>query len=194
MLFPLQCEAGADALSKASPRKFATPTRSRKQIMDRRRSALPSLSPDQHSDDHPKLIIVDSSSDAESVRFGAPISCEIEEPPRCWTPGRLPSGRDAEDLAELVDANRLFAHLALHHVRPRHCSVADEGKQTYSYEPHLGCGSVSALSPPSTRRCCRAIRIVQSASPNPPQAPIETLFAELARRRLRSLATKESSR
>jgi hypothetical protein len=176
-----------------SPRKIAPSTRSGRQNIARRGSALTSLSPDQLSDRHPKRIIFDSGLEAESGRLGPPMSCRIEELPR-WKPTHLPSGRDAEDLAELVDANRLFANLALHHVRPHDCSATDAGKQTCSYDPHLGCVSVPVVNvrSPLTLGSGRAVRIVQAASPDPLLAPIETLFAELARRHLRSLATKES--
>jgi hypothetical protein len=100
-----------------------------------------------------------------------------------------------QPLAEFVDANRLFANVAFHQVRPRHCSVADAGKQTgSSYEPHVRCVSVSAtdVRSPFTPRSGRTVRIVQAASPDPLLAPIETLFAELARRRLRSLTAERS--
>lgn len=78
--------------------------------------------------------------------------------------------------AAFVGANHLFAGLALHQIRPRARSAAAP-RQRVSYSRSLGSE--------------RSLTIAQAGMLEPPLASIETLLAELARRRLGRLAAKK---
>jgi hypothetical protein len=133
--------------------------------------------------------------EADCVCPDAPINCVIDQPPKCWNPRKTHNPRrtqrsqtTAKTGAEFIDANRLFASLALHHVRPRRRSIANIGKQSCSsHDQQLGGASIpvpqvrSRITPRSG-----LIKTVPSASPDPLLAPIETLFTKLAGRYLRS--------
>ncbi len=95
---------------------------SRRQITQRQESSLPSGS-DWHSQ---SLHVVRLDVDLKAAsRFMTPVSCEIAEPPRCWTcehfHGPL-AGLPMDSLAdwqgaELVDQIDLIAGLVFHQVR-----------------------------------------------------------------------------
>ena len=179
MLFPLHHSADADALIQAneegtaSPAKAASP-RSCQQIKQRRGSLL-----------------------SESSRLDTPISCAIEEP---WNLSHVRStaetrrGRTDGAGDEFVATDRLLARLTLRQVR-RHHAIVDAGKQgCSSLVPYVSDLSVSMpnVGAPFTLRSGLTVRTVHPASPNTPYTPIETLFAELARRRLLSFVAKEN--
>jgi hypothetical protein len=82
--------------------------------------------------------------------------------------------------AAFVGANHLFAGLALHQIRPRARSAAAP-RQRVSYSRSLNPG-------PTSVPVCDAGPIGML---EPPLASIETLLAELARRRLGRLAAKK---
>jgi hypothetical protein len=205
-LLPLLCRIGAyTALARAknvgeaSIARLAPPT-SRRGITEQWELSLPLQRPKWFLDGHPKGL-VDSTLQAESARRGAPVSCGIEEPLRCWNlrHAHLPAGEQPSQTTdptpeEFVGANRLFARLVLHQVRP-HDGFAAAAKQRIgsSYNRNRGLVSVPAPDAGSsfTRRSKRSETTAPAASPDPIPAPIETLFCELARRRLRRLAAKE---
>lgn len=76
---------------------------------------------------------------------------------------------------ELVDTQSLFASLVLHQVR--------SGNQSASLAVVIG--SSFAL------RSAKRVTVADPPSSHPLTTPIETLFCELARRRLRKLAFEE---
>jgi hypothetical protein len=179
MLFPLHHTAGADSLigaieeGTASRVEFASSI-SRRQVKQQQAVSLPS----------------------ESGRLGAPTSCGIEQPwnlSRIHNAARTQRGHPDRPGAEFVAADRLLARLTLGQVRPCHRSIADAEKQSCSSRGS-GLGRVSVSLPkPFFPRSGRVVRSVQATSPDPLQKPIETLFAELARRRLRNFAAEEIS-
>jgi hypothetical protein len=144
----------------------------------------------------------DSSSQATPHACrGEPPSCGTEEPPRCCNsryphnPAVRQTGRAADPpRAAFVGANRLFAGLVLHQVRPGDRSVAAPEQRIGSFH-NLNTGSVSVPAPDAitvfTLGSKRPLTIAQAASPGPSLVPLETLLAELAQRRLRSLAAKK---
>lgn len=124
-----------------------------------------------------------------------------EEPTRCGSSGfthhpaltQMGPTTDPPGAA-FVGTNRLFAGLVLHRVRPRDRSVV---------APKQRIGSTRTLNPgpalvPATRAESgftlgseQPWTSAPAASSGPPLAPIVTLLAELARRRLRSFAAKK---
>ena len=96
--------------------------------------------------------------------------------------------------AAFVGANHLFAGLALHQIRPRARSAAAP-RQRVSYSRSLNPGPTSVpvcdAGPIFTLGSERSLTIAQAGMLEPPLASIETLLAELARRRLGRLAAKK---
>jgi hypothetical protein len=168
-LLPLHRRIAADAASvranevrEPSIARFAPPT-SRRGITEGLELSLPR--PDGFSDGQPKgLLRFDSSSQTG----------QTSNPPH-----------DA-----FVGANHLFAKLVLHQIRPRARSAAAP-KQRVSVNP--GPTSVPACDAGSvfTLGSEQSLTIAQTGSLDQPLASIETLLAELARRRLGRLAAKK---
>jgi hypothetical protein len=191
--------ARAKNVEEASIARLAPPM-SRRGITERWELSLPLARPKWFRDGHPKGL-VDSTLQAESARRGAPVSGGIEEPLRCWSPrhAHLPAeeqpGQTTDPTrAELVGANRLFARLVFHQVRPQDRSPA-AAKQPIGSSHNRNPDLVSVPAPDAesslTLRSERSVTTAPAASPDPLPAPIETLFSELAWRRLRRLAAQE---
>jgi hypothetical protein len=192
--------ARAKNVGEASIARFAPPT-SRRGITEQWELSLPPQRPECFSDDHPKhLLGVDSTLQAESARRGEPVSCGVEEPLR-WNPrhAHIPVGKQTGQTtdptgAEFVAANRLFARLVLHQVRPHDRSAA-AAKQRNGFSHDRKPDLVSVPAPDAgssfTLRSERPVTAAPATLLDPLSAPIETLFSELARRRLRRLTAKE---
>jgi hypothetical protein len=156
--------------------------------------------PDGYSGGHPKrLIYFDSSLPDESCCLAAPESCGIAEARRSWTRQCVSSPEATyahAARAELVDTHGLFASLVWHQVRPRERSAVDARHPTRS-SPDSKTGPVlvgaSDVGSPSPLRSAQAVAANQAHSLVSFPGPIETLFSQLAWRRLRSLATEERS-
>ena len=144
-----------------------------------------------------------SSQAAPQARGGDPLRYGNEEAPRCWNPGpthhlALSETGRPPDLpgVVLVGANRLFAGLVLYQVRHRGRSAAAPRQRIRSSRtlnpipasvPATGAGSVF------TQGSERPLTSAPAGPSGPSLAPIVTLLAELARRRLRSLAAKKGA-
>jgi hypothetical protein len=158
--------ARANELGEPSIARFAPPT-SRRGI-----SEGPELSvsrPDGFSHGQPKgLLRFDSSSQTG----------QMSNPPH----------------AGLVGANHLFAGVVLHQIRPRARSAAAP-RQRVGYSRSLNPGPTSVpvcdAGPVFTLGSERSLTIAQAGMLEPPLASIETLLAELARRRLARLTAKK---
>lgn len=206
-LLPSHLRIGADAASarasevrEASIARFVAPT-SRRRIPDGQELSLLPQKPEGLLDGPPKRLPgLDSGSQAAPNRsHGQPLRYGMEEPPRCCNPRnvhRLPVTQ-TDDITDplpagFVGANRLFAGLVLHQVRPRDRPTAAP-KPRIDSSRNLSPGPVSAPDAGSVfaRGSERPLKIAQAALSGPPVAPIETLLAELARRRLHSLAAKK---
>jgi Druantia protein DruA len=98
--------------------------------------------------------------------------------------------------AELVNAHSLFASLLWHQVRPRDRSASDA---RHRVGPPHGLRAVTVMvgAPDarslSTREGTRPAVVMDAALPDPFPTSIETLFSQLVRRRLHSLAAREDS-
>jgi hypothetical protein len=192
--------ARAKNVGEASIARFAPPT-SRGGITEQWESSLPPQRPECFCDGHPKhLLGVDPTWQAESARRGEPVSCGVEEPLR-WNPRHthIPVGKQTGQTtdptgAEFVGANRLFARLVLHQVRPHDRSTA-AAKQRNGFSHKRNPNLVSVPAPDAgasfTLRSERPVTAAPATLLDPLPAPIETLFSELARRRLRRLTAKE---
>lgn len=137
---------------------------------------------------------------------GATEGWELSPPPQrhsapCDRRSELLSGGTQEPgqvadplLVAFVGANRLLAGLLLQQVRPRDRSPAAP-KQRISSTRNRNGGADFGPTPDAglafTPASERPLTTAQAASPSLPLAGIETLFAELARRRICSLAAKE---
>lgn len=128
-------------------------------------------------------------------------SCGTEELPRCCNsrhphnPAVMQTTRTGDPpRAAFVGANRLFAGLVLHQVRPRDRSVAAPEQPVGSFR-NLDPVSVSASAPDARTvfmlESKQPLTTAPAASQGPPLAPLETMLVELARRRLRSLAANK---
>lgn len=187
--------ARAKNVGEASIARFAPPT-SRRGITEQWELSLPPQRPECFCHDHPKhLLGVDSTLQAESTRRGEPVSCGVEEPRHADIPVGKQTGQTTDPTpAEFVGANRLFARMVLHQVRPHDRSAA-AAKQRNGFSHNRKPDLVSVPAPDAglsfTLRSEQPVRTTPAASPDPLPAPIETLFSELARRRLRRLVAKE---
>lgn len=203
-LLPLHRRIGADtALAKAeeveeaSIARFA-PRTSRRGITEPWESSLPPQRPDWCFDGHPKrLLSVDSILQAEPGRGSEPVRGGVETPLRYWSPRHVPlpavtqMGQTPQPAgAECIGANHLFARLVLHQVRPGDRSAA-AAKPRIGSSHTLDSGSVPGTGSSFLLRSGQSVITAPAASLDPLPASIETLFGELARRRLRRLAAKE---
>ena len=194
--------ARAKNVGKASLARLAAPT-SRQGITEPWELSLPRPRSEWFSDGHPKRLLgVDSIWQAETARRGEPVSCGIEEPLRYWNPrpAHIPAGKQTGQTTDptraefCVGANRLLAGLVLHQVRPQDRSAA-AARQRIGSSHNRNPGLVSVPGPDAGSslplRSQRSVTTASAASPDPLPASIETLFSQLARRRLRRLAAKE---
>jgi hypothetical protein len=173
--------ARAKEVEEASITRFA-PSTSRRGITEQWEWSLPLQGPEWFVEGYPKrLLCVDSTWHAQAARRGEPVSCGIQEPLRCWNPryAHISTAPQADQTtkparAGFVGANRLFASLVLHQVRSRDRSAA-VAKQRIGSSHNRKPGPESAAAPDAGWS----------------STPIETLFSELARRRLRRLVAKE---
>ncbi len=190
----------ANEVREASMARFVTPTR-RRITEGWELSLLPQKS-EGLLDGHPnRLPGLDSGSAAPNGSHGQPLRHGMEEPPRCCSPKNvhhlpvMQAGQLTDPLRSgFVGANRLFAGLVLHQVRPLDRPTAAPQPRIDSSR-NRSLGPVSAPDPASVfaleSESERPLKIAQGALSGPPVAPIETLLAELARRRLRNLAAKK---
>jgi hypothetical protein len=164
---------------------FARPM-SRRTVTNRRELLLPSLIPDRHqtrplfdSCVRPAAIAAINGSGEDPSRGGTRQSI------RCLALKQAIPTTEVAGL-ELTGANPLLARLVFQQIRSGIRSGAAEG-QGCSDKPQVGRVPASApdVPPALTRQS-----VLTDEAPVPP--PVETLFTQLARRRLRSRATKET--
>lgn len=191
----------ARARGGASRAEFNSPMFRRQNTERRKFSLLPPPKSDEHSNVHPNCgISLDFDRKAEFCLLSAVISGATTEPWKSWSRKRLhnpaptQTGQTADlPHTELVDRNSLFAHLVFHQVRPRrHPSVDAVSRSCASSEPKSRPVLIAAPDRRSSvsLRPERPVTLPQADSPEPESAPIETLFVELASRRLRRLAAR----
>jgi hypothetical protein len=146
-----------------------------------------------------------SSSGFDTHEDGSFLDFRQSEPrhplaplPWCWTCKPVPGSAVTEGnvpCTELVDPHGFFAGLVLHQVRPDHRSaVADAVPQNhFSHDPKPGARSVAVADIESTSApgSAKPSPMPEAATSHPLPTPLETLFTELAHRRVCKLAIRE---
>jgi hypothetical protein len=161
---------------------FAPPM-SRRQTTNRRELLLPSLIPDRHQTD----VIFDPSVPPAPV---AATKGNGAEPARSWTRQSIQcrAVKQADPTTEmaslaLIARNHLLARLVFQRIRPR-SPAGRVGEQSCS--PDEPQRSRTTIVPPNA-----ASPLIGRAEASI-SAPVETLFTQLARRRLRGRPTEET--
>jgi hypothetical protein len=163
------------------------PPMSRRRVTNRRESLLPLLIPDRHQTG----VVFDACVPSGPARA---INGKAGEPPNAWARHSThcraaeQAGQTTEEaIAELLAGDRLLARLVFQRIRP--CSHAEMvGGQNCS--PDKLQRSRPPIPPPDIATSLIKCSEVPVSAPVPPA--IETLFTQLARRRLRSRATEET--
>lgn len=164
-----------------------TPPMSRRQVTNRREFLLPLLIPDRHQ------IGVVSDACVPSGQTIA-INGKAGEPPNAWTRHSThcraaeQAGQTTEvAIAELIAENRLFARLVFQRIRPRSHAGIRDGQGCSPDELQR---SRAPIAPPDiTTSLIKCVEVPVSA---PVPSAVETLFTQLARRRLGSRAPAET--
>jgi len=153
---------------------------SRRTATNRRELLLPSLIPDRHQ----TRPLFDSCVRPTAV---APIDGAGKNPSRCWTRQsiRCLAATEVAGL-ELTRATHLLARLVFQQIRSRIRSGAAE-EHGCSDKPQVGRVLASAPDVPSA---LPGQSVLADEPPVPPA--VETLFTQLARRRLLSRTSKET--
>ena len=168
--------------------EFARPM-SRRQATNRRELLLPSLIPDRHQTG----VVFDASVPAAPA---APIHDNGAEPPRYCNHQRIHyrAAKEASQTIEvaspeLIAGNHLLAKLVFQQIRPRNRSTVMAGQNCSPEEPQRTRTAIESLDIASP-----VIGFAETPVPAPVPPAVETLFIQLARRRLGGRATKETCR
>ena len=163
-----------------------TPPMSRRQVTNRRESLLPPLIPDRHQ----RAVLFDTSAAPSPP---AAINGKAGEPPGGRTrhnthycAAKQASQTIEVAISEFIAGNHLLARLVFQRIRSHHHSGVIGGQSCSSDEPQRACASIMATDMASP---------VIGGDEVPASAPVpvmETLFTQLARRRLRGRATDET--
>jgi hypothetical protein len=165
---------------------FAPPM-SRRQTTNRRELLLPSLIPDRHQ----TAVIFDPSVPPAPV---AATNGNGAEPARSWTRQSIQcrAAKQAGPTTEmaspaLIAGNHLLARLVFQRIRP--CSRSGRmGEQSCS--PDEPQRARTPIAPPNIASPLIGRAEASISAPVPP--PVETLFTQLARRRLRGRTAEET--
>jgi hypothetical protein len=159
------------------------PPMSRRQVTNRRELLLPLLIPDRHQTG----VVFDAcipSGPAMAINAGEPSNARTRHSTDCRAteqPGQTTEGT----IADLIAGDRLLAQLVFQRIRPgSHAGMM--GGQNCSPELQR---SRAPIAPPDIATSLIKCTEVPVSAPVPPA--IETLFTQLARRRLRSRAPEE---
>ena len=165
---------------------FAPPM-SRRQTTNRGGLLLPSLIPDRHQ----TAVIFDPSAPPATV---VAIKGNGAEPARCWTRRSIQCrvAKQAGPTTEmatpaLIAESHLLARLVFQRIRPSSRSGGMEEQDCSLDEPPRG---RTSIAPPNI--ASPLIGHAEVSIPAPVSPPVETLFTQLARRRLRGRATEET--
>lgn len=156
---------------------------SRRQVTNRRELLLPLLMPDRHQ----RAAVSDIR-----VLPATAINGKVGEPPGGWT-RHITQSRAAKQASqttevatpELTAGIHVLARLVFQRIRP-HNHTGMIGGQSCPDEPRP---ARAPIAPPDMASSLRGCAGVPAGAPVP---PLETLFTQLARRRLRSGATEET--
>lgn len=160
------------------------PPMSRRQVTNRRELLLPLLIPDRHQ----RGVVFNPCVPPGPATT---INGKAGEPPEAWTRhsaqyGVAKQARPTTEvaIAELLARNRLLARVVWLRIRPRTHSGMIDGQSCSADEPQQACAP-SAPADNALMQCTEG----RVSEPIPPT--IETLFTQLARRRLRNRAAEE---
>jgi hypothetical protein len=163
-----------------------SPPMSRRQVTNRRELLLPSLIPDRHQ----TAVIVDSSVPAAPV---AGANGNGAEPALSWTRQSIPcrAAKQAGPTTEmaspaLIAGSHLLARLVFQRIRPRSHSGRMAEHSCSPDEPQ------PARTPIAPNIASPLIGHAEASISAPVPPPVETLFTQLARRRLRGRTTEET--
>jgi hypothetical protein len=164
---------------------FAPPM-SRRRVTNRRESLLPPLIPDRHQ----RAIVFDPSA---APGPAVAINGKAEEPPggrtrhstHYWAAKQASQTIDVA-IPELITGNHLLARLVFQRIRSHNHSRVIGEQSCSPDEPQHARPPIRLPEMASTVIGCAA---VPASAPIP---PMETLFTQLARRRLRGRATEET--
>lgn len=146
---------------------------------------LPALVPDQYQTRLQFDPGVCPATLAPITGAGEPSRRRTRQSILCLTAKQVIPAIDAAGL-ELNGANHLLARLAFQQVRPGIRSGVTEGQTSPSDKPQVG--RVPATVP-DVSSAPTGQYVLSAGAPIPP--PVESLFTQLARRRLHGRATKE---
>jgi hypothetical protein len=159
------------------------PPMSRRKVPNRRESLLPLLIPDRHQIG----VVFDPCVPSGPA---VAIKGKMGESPEAWTchcshyrAAKQASQTAEARIAELIAENHLWARLVFQRIRPRTHSGMIGGQSCSSDELQL---TRARIAPPNT-----ATPLVKCAEA-PVVPAIETVFTQLARRRLRIRTTEET--
>ena len=165
--------------------EFASPM-TRRQTTNRRELLLPSLIPDRHQ----TAVIFDPSVPPAPV---AATNGDSAEPARSWARQSIPcraakqAGPTEVASPELIAGSHLLARLVFQRIRPRSRSGSMGEQSCSTHEPqHVR----TPIAPPKIASPLIGHAEASVSAPVPP--PVETLFTELVRRRLRGCTTEET--
>jgi hypothetical protein len=168
--------------------EFARPM-SRRQATNRRELLLPSLIPAGHQ----TAVVFDASVPPAQA---AAIHSSGAEPPRYWDQQRIHyrAAKEASQTIEVVSpeliaGNHLLARLVFQQIRPRSRSAVMGGQNCSPEEPQHARTPIASPDVISPIIGCAEIPVPASVPPG-----VETLFIQLARRRLGGRATEETCR
>ena len=163
--------------------EFASPM-SRRRVTNRRELLLPLLIPDRHQTG----VVFDgygTSGPATAINGNAGEAPDAGTRHSTHYPAAKQASLTSEvAIAELIAENRLLARLVFQRIRP----WSDSGGQSCSSDELQR--ARAPIAPPDIATSLIKCAEVPVSAPVPPA--IETLFTQLARRRLRSRATKET--
>jgi hypothetical protein len=163
---------------------------SRRQITKRRALLLPS-----RIADWPQTRIIIGSSVRPALV--APVTCMVDEPPPCSTCTNIHDLAERQNIPttaadghDFAGAKHLFARLAFQQIRPCNRPELGGAQRCSTDDPQRG-GEPAVVS--DVRSLITGRPVTATAAPESVPAAVETLFVQLARRRLRSRTTKDMS-
>ena len=160
---------------------------SRRQATNRRELLSPSLIPARHQ----TAVVFDASVPPAPA---AAIHSSGAEPPRYWDQQRIhyQAAKEASQTIEVVSpeliaGNHLLARLVFQQIRPRSRSAVMGGQNCSPEKPQ---GARTPIAAPDIAG--PGMRCAETPVPAPVPPAVETLFTQLARRRLRGRAKEET--
>jgi hypothetical protein len=166
-------------------RNGLAPPMSRRRVTNRRELLLPLLMPDRHQ----RAIVFGPGTDpglavATNGKTGEPPGDRTRHNTHYWA-AKQASQTIEVAIPDLITGNHLFARLVFQRIRSHNHSGVIGGQ---SCSPDESQYARASITPPDMASPVEAAEVPTSA----PIPPMETLFTQLARRRLPGRGTKET--